>query len=266
MCRLLWPAQCCATIGGRGSRVILRDSLLNTEEAARFLRVSVASIRRWSDSGLLPASRVGRRRERRFAEADLVRFLGEPSRDPHVTVAVASSSRVTLGGVVVPLRSHVAPVYNGDAGSLRLSVPFLAAGLKAEQPCILVATGDVLERYARALRDEHAIDLAAAARSGSLAIPNIALNTVAEWEHLLSTAVADGSTIVRVVGEMACIRRSYPSDGAMMAFEEAYEVMGKRFPHVSLCQYDAREFNGEVILRALKAHPDMFERLGGFLN
>jgi hypothetical protein len=36
---------------------------------------------------------------------------------------------------------------------------------------------------------------------------------------------------------------------------------------VSLCQYDAREFNGEITLRALKAHPDMFlQHLGGFLN
>jgi hypothetical protein len=43
--------------------------------------------------------------------------------------------------------------------------------------------------------------------------------------------------------------------------------MAKRFPAITLCQYDAREFNGEVMLRVLKAHPDMFElHLGGFLN
>ena len=47
----------------RDRTVMVGDSLLNTEEAARFLRVSEASIRRWSDAGLLPARRVGRRRE-----------------------------------------------------------------------------------------------------------------------------------------------------------------------------------------------------------
>jgi transcriptional repressor of dcmA and dcmR len=245
---------------------MLSDSLLNTKEAARFLRVSEASIRRWSDSGLLEASRVGRRRERRFAQADLVRFLGETQTEPHSAVASGTSARVTLGGVTVPLRTHVAPIYSTDAGALRLGLPFLVEGLKAGQPCFLVATGNVLERYGRALRDEHAIDLAAAVRSRRLAIPDIALNTVGDWERLFGKALEDGPTVIRAVGEMACIRDSYPSDGAMMAFEEGYEVMGKRYPHVSLCQYDAREFDGEIVLRALKAHPDMFGRLGGFLN
>jgi len=43
--------------------------------------------------------------------------------------------------------------------------------------------------------------------------------------------------------------------------------MAKRFPAVTLCQYDAREFDGEIMLRVLKSHPDMFEQhLGAFLN
>jgi hypothetical protein len=59
----------------------------------------------------------------------------------------------------------------------------------------------------------------------------------------------------------------FPNDAEMMSFEEAFDVMAKRFPAVSLCQYDAREFNGEITLLALKAHPDMFlQHLGGFLN
>jgi transcriptional repressor of dcmA and dcmR len=248
------------------ARVTLSGSLLNTEEAARFLRVSEASIRRWSDSGLLPASRVGRRRERRFAQADLVRFLGDSQTGPRSAVADASSAGVTVGGVTVPLGTHVAPIYSTDAGALRLAVPFLAEGLKARQPCFLIATGGLLERYARALRDEHAIDLDAAVRSGLLTTPDIALNSVSDWERLFGQALAGGPSIIRAAGEMACIRKSYSSDGAMMAFEEGYEVMGKRYPHVSLCQYDAREFDGEIVLRALKAHPDMFGRLGGFLN
>jgi hypothetical protein len=53
----------------------------------------------------------------------------------------------------------------------------------------------------------------------------------------------------------------------MLAYESAFDVMAKRFPAVTLCQYDAREFSGEVILRVLKTHPDMFgPHIGGFLN
>src|SRR5450759_207724 len=121
------------------SKVMESISLLNTREAAHFLRVSEASIRRWSDSGLLPAQRVGRRRERRFAQSDLVKFLGKPSGDSQP--AVTETSTVNVGGASVPLRAHLAPIYSTDLGGLRLSVPFLADGLRAGQPCFLNATG-----------------------------------------------------------------------------------------------------------------------------
>jgi hypothetical protein len=232
--------------------------------------VSEASIRRWSDAGLLPARRVGRRRERRFEQADLLRFLGQPSGDPKGT-GVQPPSSVPLGGASVPLRSHLAPIYSTDAGRLRLSVPFLADGLRAGQPCFLVATGAVLERYARALTEEQGVDFAAAARSGQLTIlsgpgPN-RVEAIANLETLFGRALGAGPTMLRLVGEMSCVRRMLPNDAEMMSFEEAFDVMAKRFPAVSLCQYDAREFNGEITLRALKAHPDMFlQHLGGFLN
>jgi excisionase family DNA binding protein len=251
------------------AKVGVSDSLLNTREAARFLRVSEASIRRWSDSGLLAARRVGRRRERRFAEADLQRFLGQPTSRPQPEAPATST--VSVGGQSIPLRSHVAPIYSNDLGRLRLSVPFLADGLRAGQPCYLAATGAVLERYARALTEEQGIDLGAAKDEGRMTIVGWPGATVAEaigdWEQLFGEALAGGPTVLRVVGEMACERGMFASTAEMMAYEEAYELMVRRFPAVTLCQYDAREFDGEIVLRALKSHPDMFEQhLGGFLN
>src|SRR2546428_10515716 len=58
------------------------EELLNTPEAARFLRVSQASIRRWSDSGLLAARRVGRRRERRVSGAGPLALLPQTRAPP----------------------------------------------------------------------------------------------------------------------------------------------------------------------------------------
>jgi excisionase family DNA binding protein len=255
---------------GEDPGVIHRDSLLNTEEAARFLRVSEASIRRWSDAGLLPVRRVGRRRERRFAQADLLRFLGPPTGNAQ-TGPHRSPGAVSVGGVSVSVRSHLAPIFSTDAGGMRLSVPFLADGLRARQPCFLVATGAVLDRYARALDQEQDVDFAAVARTGQLAVlsgpgPSPAKAT-GNLEQLFGKALTDGPTVVRLVGEMACVRHMFESDADMLDFEEAFDVMAKRFPAVSLCQYDAREFDGEITLRALKAHPDMFQHhLGGFLN
>jgi transcriptional repressor of dcmA and dcmR len=241
--------------------------LLNTEEAARFLRVSQASIRRWSNAGLLPARRVGRRRERRFAQADLVQFLGQRSGDP---LPSRPAMAVTVGGASIPVRTHLAPIYSTDLGGLRLAVPFLAEGLKSGQPCFLAATGSVLERYLKALGQE-AIDVDEAQRSGRLTIVAWPGATVAEalanWERVFGKALAAGPTILRIVGEMACERPMFSSDAEMLAYEEAYEVMIRRYPAVTLCQYDAREFSGEIILRVLKSHPDMFQQhLGGLLN
>jgi transcriptional repressor of dcmA and dcmR len=154
---------------------------------------------------------------------------------------------------------------------LRLTVPFLADGLRAGQPCFLEATGDVLERYAHALTEQHNIGFEVARQTGQLAVmpgpgPSPAA-AIANWEELFGKALAAGPTILRVVGEMACVRPMFASDADMLAYEEAFDLMARRYPAVTLCQYDAREFSGEVILRALKAHPDMLDlHIGGFLN
>jgi transcriptional repressor of dcmA and dcmR len=51
------------------------EALLDIKEAARFLRVSETSLRRWTNTGQLGCLRVGRKRERRFRRADLMAFL-----------------------------------------------------------------------------------------------------------------------------------------------------------------------------------------------
>ena len=49
--------------------------LLNIAQAAALLNVSKGTIRRWTNAGKLPCSRVGSRKERRFFEADLRKLL-----------------------------------------------------------------------------------------------------------------------------------------------------------------------------------------------
>lgn len=44
-------------------------------EAAGILGVSIISIRRWTDSGLLGCERIGYRRDRRFTQQNLDDFL-----------------------------------------------------------------------------------------------------------------------------------------------------------------------------------------------
>ena len=246
------------------------EKLLNTKEAATLLRVSQASIRRWSDAGLLPVRRIGGRRERRFTEADLVSFLG--------TTEFVSASRqeslqtsVNVGGVPVPLHTHLATFYDNDAGRLRLTVPFFAEGLRTRQPCFLVASGDVLDAYFEALGKEDGVDINAALEQGQLvtaAGPGANVDAALSfWEQCCWKAVGNGPTVVRITGEMSCARKGFPSDADMMRFEVAFNLLARRFPMVALCQYDVREFDGEVVYQAMKAHPDLYSlHLGSFLT
>jgi excisionase family DNA binding protein len=228
--------------------------MLNTAEAARFLRVSQASIRRWADSGRLPASRVGGRRERRFKEADLVAFMERPY--------APREGVVNIGGAQVSAPRHLASFFSSDEGGLRLTIPFFAEGLRHGQPCILVASEPLVSRYTTALNLSPGDGFTAVAFGGGTAAA-----AIAEWERRLSEIVAGGATVIRLVGEMASEREMFDSEEEMLRYEEAFDLMSRRYPVIVICQYDARAFSGFTLVRALKAHPDMFDlRLGSFLN
>ncbi len=248
----------------------MSDKLLNTAEAAKFLRVSQASIRRWSDSGLLQVRRVGRRGERRFREADLTSFLSrDDSSSPRRRAA--GPDGVVIGGTHVPPRSHLATFYNSDESRLRLTIPFFRDGLASGQPCFLIAEGAVLDAYLGALHGQDGIDVDAALRDHSLLTAPRPGNTVEGalrfWEQVLTRALVAGPTLLRIVGEMSSARKGFESDSQMIDFEIAMNTITKRLPTVALCQYDARVFSGETIFTAIKAHPDLYPLgIAAFLN
>jgi excisionase family DNA binding protein len=157
------------------------DRLLNTAEAATYLRVSQASVRRWSDSGLLQARRVGRRKERRFREADLIDFLSQGS-SSHAPRRATAPGGVMIGGTHVALHNHLATFYISDESRLRLTIPFFREGLVARQPCFLMAEGHVLDAYVEAVRGQDGIDLDAAIR-----------------DQLFTTAPGPGSSVQRAL-------------------------------------------------------------------
>ena len=246
----------------------MSEELLNTAEAARYLRVSQASIRRWSDAGLLSSRRVGRRRERRFSESDLVEFL---NRGEQQSLVAKPAATINVGGVAVPVPGHLATFYSTDPGRMRLTVPFLADGLRFGQPCFLVATDEVLNAYMNALKDQAGSDFERATASGQFTAVGFDGATVERavsfWEGKFADVLSRGPSLIRHVGEMACVRPMFPSEDEMLRFEEGLEVMCRRFPVSVICQYDVREFDGIAMLRVLKAHPDLFEqRLATFLN
>jgi hypothetical protein len=237
-----------------------------TNSAAAYLGVSEASVRRLADAGLLAVQRVGRRRVRRFAEGDLKLFKASARMTgfPMTGAANPSQAAPDLGS-----HDHFATFYDSDAGRLRLSLPFLRDGLLAGQRCFLVASKSLADEYIDALGRYPSLDLPTAIEAGALTIRSSvgssAREATAAWERLWWEALGLGASAIRVVGEMATYE-GFSDLSEMLDYEVAYDSLAKRLPVMTLCQYDVRQFSGETIVGALKAHPDLFsQRIADFL-
>jgi excisionase family DNA binding protein len=247
----------------------MSDKLLTTREAARFLRASEASLRRWADAGLLPASRVGRRRARRFKEDDLLRFMG-PSQGGPSPAITGLPRALALEGMSIALGSHLGSFYSTDAGRLRLGFPFLRAGIKSGQACVLLALPEVREHYIRALQSE-GVDVDAAERNGLLTLLLVESLSpeefIASLERVFIDVVRHRPGPFRFLGDTLAGLRSLGSVAGLLDVERQIGAMAKRFPMVMLCVYDVREFDGLTMLECMKVHHDTLAyEVGYFLS
>ncbi len=234
--------------------------LLDIKQAAQLLQVSETSLRRWTNTGRLACLRVGRRRERRFRRADLLAFLEEQPASATLAVRPADEARSTMvGGIAMPYGSHVAALYADDDGRAKLAAAFLADGLRPGSVCYLVTTPkarpDILRQLARGRGPiERDID------AGRLVLSEYASSVPAQYEYFEARFVAAtraGARSLRVVGDVttftaAIARREF------LDYEMGFDVVGRRFPLVTLCQYDVRRFSSLDLLGALKVHRDTF--------
>lgn len=64
------------------------ERMMTVQQVADLLQVSICSIRRWSDKGILKFYRVGNRGDRRYWREDVLRFLVDSS--PHLRADTTS--------------------------------------------------------------------------------------------------------------------------------------------------------------------------------
>jgi excisionase family DNA binding protein len=197
--------------------------LLDIREAAQFLSVSETSLRRWTNAGILPCLRIGRRRERRFRRADLLAFMEQPAvvRDQNWRDDPMGLQELSAEPVAAIQGNHLCGIYGTDAGRLDLAVPFLLEGLEKNQK-----TPAAQCRY---------------------------------FEIAMKKAEDEGAESFRVVGDMWGLRLLV-SASEMVELELGFEsLIVPKFPVVALCAYDARKFTGIELLEALKDHADTFK-------
>jgi transcriptional repressor of dcmA and dcmR len=227
--------------------------LLDIKQAARLLRVSETSLRRWTNAGRLACLRIGRKRERRFRRVDLLALLEEqPALAPPPRHAV-------IGGMPMPPGTHLAGLYATDTGRTELAAGFLTDGLHPGSVCYLVGAPGVqreiltyMEQGRPALRTEIA--------AGRLVLSEHTASAGAQldyFETAFRTATRAGAHSLRLVGDMWSAR-ALAREG-LVEFEAAFdELVAPRFPVVALCQYDVRRFSNLEVFHALQGHKDTF--------
>jgi transcriptional repressor of dcmA and dcmR len=227
------------------------DQLLDIKQAADFLQVSETSLRRWTNSGRLACLRVGHRRERRFRRADLLAFAEQ---QPGVPPRAGVAWRVAGSG------AHLLGVYGTDRGRADLATSFLADGFREGRACFLLAPRVVQGDIWSQLRERHPVARAELDRSG-LQMSEYLGSIEEQIQYLESCfhdALRNGATSLCVVGDVLSLKESITMDG-LAEYEAHYDArIARRYPVMTLCQYDARGFSSSEMLDGLKVHPDNF--------
>jgi excisionase family DNA binding protein len=229
------------------------EDLLDIKQAARFLKVSETSLRRWTNAGRLACLRIGRKRERRFRRADLLAFLEEQP------ASGSPSHQATIGGMPVSHGAHLAGFYATDSGRARLPAGFLAEGLHNGSVCYLVAASSVREEILSHLGQSRP-SLRGEIAAGRLVLSEHAASAGAQYDYFdtaFRAATRAGAHSLRLVGDMWSAR-ALALEG-LVEFEAGYdERIARHFPVVALCQYDVRRFSNLEVFNALQGHKDTF--------
>ena len=238
------------------------DELLDIRQAAELLKVSETSLRRWTNAGRLASFRVGRRHERRFRVADLLAFM--EAHPPQPAAGNGGADRTVhhamVRGAPIETGSHLCGLYASDVGRTRLAVSFLIDGLHPGSACLLIAPPEVREGVLEELDRSHP-DLRGEIDAGRLVLSKHSDSADAQYAYFrteLVRAMNAGARSLRVVGDMWRFDQTI-GDAALMEYEAGYErLIARRFPLITLCQYDLRAFAGAAIVDALRAHEDTF--------
>jgi transcriptional repressor of dcmA and dcmR len=238
------------------------DELLDIEQAAQFLQVSETSLRRWTNAGRLACLRVGRRRERRFRRADLLAFMEDQPAGARAGAPRSSSphaAHTVIDGVAYALGAHLCGLFASELGRIKQVISFLEDGLRPGTVCFYLAPqqaqADALDQLQKS-RPSLPADVASGRLVLGRYIPSLD-GQLEYWDQSMRAAMLAGAQKFRVIGDPRGLA-STESDN-LLEYEAGYEeVIAKRFPVVTLCQYDVCQFSGVTILNAMKLHRDTY--------
>jgi hypothetical protein len=187
-------------------------------------------------------------------------------------IAMANNPFISLGFTEqqFPAGIHICQIFGNDDERQDSLFKFLLSGLQAGErtSCFSEKVNEstlteFLGRYEISFnqaRDSGALTLAGTKDvyiQDNLFDPERMLKVLSEY-HIES--IRQGYPAARVIGEMIPEVQRVPGGSRLLEYEARVSLLLRDHPITSVCQYDARSFDGATIMDVLQVHPLMVVR------
>lgn len=168
---------------------------------------------------------------------------------------------------IIPECHHVCLIYDNEEQRRKIVSEYLAAGLKwgefvgyfadtAPREDVLAWLSETGTDFLKAEEDGAfgVIKAETAYCPSGRFVPQEVLDRVTARYTMLRQTGYTGS---RVSGEMTWALRDIPDTDRLLEYEVGLNMITDSFPHIGMCQYDARLFDGATLFKVLQVHPYM---------
>ncbi len=246
--------------------------LLTINEASELLKVSKASLRRWTNSGRLRCYRVGHRSERRFDLDDLLNLI-ESKDDNH------SASRLKRSFTTPPeqpdyqrvpqdinteKRYHICTFYKDPKEQWQLFRSHFLSHTQESAKTIYLYHGD-RDRVVNWIKSE-GFDVDQLSKDGSLLLLSTQesycrngffnIDQMLEfWKDKFIEAKNEGVEKLLLTGEMGWANCNIIGHDQLVPYEAALDHMLESYPWVTaVCQYPVYQISGVTVFDNLSCH------------
>lgn len=165
----------------------------------------------------------------------------------------------------IPKSPHICLIYENEEQRRKIVSEYLIAGIKQGQ-LVRYFSDFTPWNEIRKWFEETGIDVEKIEKEGTFLIkdaetaycPHGHFNppeVIESMKERYVIAEKSGYSGSRVSGEMSWALRNIPGSERILEYETLINSINVSFPHVGMCQYDARKFDGATLFKVLQIHP-----------
>lgn len=165
---------------------------------------------------------------------------------------------------------HICQIFNDDEERHEALIKFVLCGLKTDEKTACFSEKETEESLA-IFFNKKGIEYKEVEASGEFSLSKTAEvyfkenkfvpeRTLELLKEFYDTSVKQNLSGARVIGEMSPEVERVEGGSRLIEYESKVSLLLKKYPINTVCQYDARSFDGATIMDILKVHPYMIVR------